>query len=127
MVTALRKHQGPPLEIKSGEVVATSHGWSASQRQPHLGRCWRVNEDVVPDRADGFGRCRWVGRVGKERRAPRDACRVAVLRAHKHGLFVPSTSVGPVGQLQEENYTCVGIAVSRNHIKESVPVSAVPA
>ena len=30
MVTALRKHQGPPLGIKSGEVVATRHGWFAS-------------------------------------------------------------------------------------------------
>ena len=27
MVTILRKHQGPPLGIKSGEVVATRHGW----------------------------------------------------------------------------------------------------
>ena len=47
---------------------------------------------------------------------------MAVLRAHKLGLFVPSTSVGPVGQLQEENYTCVGIAMSRNHINGVVPV-----
>ena len=41
------------------------------------------------------------------------------LTIHKLGLFVPSTSVGPVGQLQEENYTCVGIAMSRNHINGS--------
>ena len=56
-----------------------------------FGRCWRVNEDVVPDRADGYGRCRWVGRVGKkeerqEMPAARPSC---ALTTYKLGLLYP--------------------------------------
>ena len=46
------------------------------------------------------------------------------MRAHylQTWFVVPSTSVGPVGHSQEENYTCVGIAMSRNHSDAFVPV-----
>ena len=54
-------------------------------------RCWRVNEDAVPDLANGAGRCRWVGRVGKkeerqEMPAARPSC---ALTTYKLGLLYP--------------------------------------
>ena len=62
-----------------------------------------------------------VGGEEKEERQEMPAARPSCALT-KTRFVVPSTSVGPVGHSQEENYTCVGSAMSRKHIKRSVPI-----